>query len=67
MKVLPKNFYTMPEMARTTMDGPDLNELLLATSGEIIACGRIWNICSSHMGVGVYKVFLKEWSIDVNY
>lgn len=54
----------MPTLARTTMDNVDLKELLLATSGEIIACGKIWNICSNHLGAGVYKVFLKEWTVD---
>lgn len=64
MKTLPDNFYTTPEHAWTTMNMTDLKELLLNTGGEIIACGKIWNICSRNAGVGAYKVYLKEWSID---
>jgi len=64
MKVLPNNFYTMPNHARTTMDSAALKELMLSTGGEIIAGEKIWNICSRHIGAGAYKVYLKEWSID---
>jgi len=60
MKVLPTNFYTMPRWASTTMDKKDLKELLLSTSGCIIACGELYDIKNKHLGAGVYKVFLKR-------
>ena len=64
MKTLPNNFYTMPEWASTTMEESDLKEVMLATGGEILACGQLWNVCTNHLGAGVYKVFLKRWTID---
>jgi len=60
MKVLPRNFYTMPQWASATMDRKDLREILLETSGWIIACGEIYDIKNEHLGAEVYKVFLKR-------
>ena len=60
MKVLPRNFYTMPRWASMTMDRKDLKELLLSTSGWITACGEIYDIKNDHLGAEVYKVFLKR-------
>lgn len=60
MKVLPMPFYTMPTMASIVMDKKDLKELLLETSGTIIARGRMWDIKSKHIGAGVYKITLKR-------
>ena len=60
MKVLPMNFYTMPQYASMTMDRRDLKELLLSTNGWITACGEIYNIKTESLGAGVYKVFLKR-------
>ena len=59
MKAPPKNFYTMPGYASMAMDNKDLRELLLETSGWIIACGTIYDIKNESLGAGVYKVFLK--------
>ena len=60
MKTLPKNFYTMPTLAKMTMDTKDLKELLLETSGSVIACGVLCDIQTKHLGAGVYKVWLKR-------
>lgn len=60
MKVLPRNFYTMPHYASTVMDSKNLKELLLSTSGRIIACGSLYDIKSKSLGAGVYKVFLER-------
>ena len=60
MKVLPMNFYTMPHHASVTMDEKDLKELLLETSGWVIACGEIYDIRNEPLGAGVYRVFLKR-------
>jgi len=60
MKVLPDNFYTVPDIANTTMTRKDLKELLLTTNGKIISCGRLRTIKSKHIGAGVYFVTLGE-------
>ena len=59
MKTLPKTFYTMPELAHMTTDRKELKELLLNTGSDIIACGRLYDIVTKHLGAGVYKVSLK--------
>ena len=59
MKSLPKNFYTMPEWASMTIDKKELKELLLNTGSDIIACGRLYDIITKHLGAGVYKISLK--------
>ena len=59
MKTLPKNFYTMPKFASMTIDRKGLKELLLNTGDNIIACGRLYDIVTKHLGAGVYKVSLK--------
>jgi len=60
MKVLPNNFYALPDIAKTTMDRKDLKELLLETEGWVIACGRMYDIESKDIGAGVYRVRLKR-------
>jgi len=60
MKTLPTHFYTMPEIAHTTMDNKDLKELLLTTGSNIIACGRLYDIKTKPLGAGVYKIWLKR-------
>jgi hypothetical protein len=60
MKALPNNFYTMPTLAKATMDKKDLKELLLATDGCVIACGVLYDIKTKHLGAGVYKVWLSR-------
>ena len=58
MKTLPDMFYSMPATANTTMARKDLKELLLATEGRVMACGRLWEIKNKHLGAGVYRVKL---------
>ena len=60
MKTLPMNFYTMPVLASTVMDAKDLKELLLETGGDVIACGKRYDIQTKHLGAGVYKVWLSR-------
>ena len=60
MKTLPTQFYTMPELAHTTMDKKDLKELLLTVGSNIIACGKLYDIKTKHLGAGIYKVTLKR-------
>ena len=51
----------MPGLAHTTMDRKDLRELLLATGGQALSCGRLYDIKSKHLGAGVYRVTLERW------
>ena len=37
----------------------------MSTDGKIMACGYIWDIKSKHIGVGVYRVFLRESNIGL--
>jgi len=60
MNHLNNNFYTMPGLASKVMTTEQLRETLLATGGDILACGEIWDIKNEHLGAGVYKVFLKK-------
>jgi len=55
---IPDHFFTMPETAHTTVSFRQLREMLLAHEGTIIARGRLWDISHSHLGAGVYRVFL---------
>jgi len=50
----------MPGLASKVMTTEQLRETLLATGGDILACGEIWDIKNEHLGAGVYKVFLKK-------
>lgn len=56
---LSNNFYSMLALAKATMTRNQLKETLLATDGWVMACGRIWDIRSKHLGAGVYSVYLK--------
>lgn len=60
MKTLPRNFYTMPVFATTTMDTKDLKELLLETGSNIMACGVLYDIQTKYLGAGVYEVWLSR-------
>ena len=59
MNKLPNSFYVYPNLATTTMSSEDLKETLLSTDGTIIAHGRLREIRSESLGVGVYRVSLK--------
>ena len=61
MKTLPNVFYNMPTTAHTTMDRKDLKELLLETDGQVICCGRLYDIKAKSLGAGVYRVTLVKW------
>ena len=42
----------------TTMSKQDLHTVLLETGGNMLACGRLYNIVGKPLGAGVYKVSL---------
>jgi hypothetical protein len=52
--------WTMPGVGHTTMERKQLRAFLLATGGSILAQGRLWDIKSTHLGAGIYKVTTKR-------
>lgn len=64
MNYLTDDFYDAPEYARMTILSKQLKETLLHTEGAISVHGRMWNIVSKHLGVGVYKVSLERMFND---
>jgi len=42
----------------TTMTYEDLRAVLLSTGGNMLACGRLYDIVGKPLGAGVYKVTL---------
>ncbi len=60
MNHLSINAYSIPHIWNSTMTRKQLKETLLATDGEIFACGSKYYIKSKNLGAGVYKVWLKE-------
>lgn len=37
-----------------------LREIMLATGGNIVACGYVWDIKRKSLGAGVYNISLKR-------
>lgn len=64
MNYLNDEFYDDPEHAHMTIISKQLKETLLHTEGVILVHGRMWNIVSKHLGVGVYKVSLERMFND---
>jgi len=60
MKQLPDDFYNFPSTARITITGKELRELLLETEGQVVIQGRLKDIKSKHLGVGVYRVTVED-------
>jgi hypothetical protein len=56
--VLPDHFYTMPHAAHTTMTSAELRSILLNNDGMVMAAGKLWEVRSTHLGVGVHRVWL---------
>jgi hypothetical protein len=42
----------------TTMEHDDLKTVLMETGGNMLACGRLYDIVGKPIGAGVYKVTL---------
>ena len=58
---LPESFYTMnAAYVTTTLTKKQLRETLLATNGRIFNKGYFYNLCTKHLGAGVYKVWLEQ-------
>jgi hypothetical protein len=61
---LPQSFYTMnPDLCRTTLTSEQLRETLLATDGQIIAHGELFDLKTRHLGAGIYEVRLGRWKV----
>lgn len=56
---LPRSFYTVPGQGFTTMTRSELRETLLATDGQILARGNVWDVVAKHLGAGIYRVTLR--------
>ena len=52
------NFLASMSAGTTTMARKDLREMLLDTGGNMLACGRLYDIVAKDLGAGVYKVSL---------
>lgn len=48
----------MPDHGHTTVAHDDLKAILLETGGNMLACGRLYDIVGKPLGAGVYKVTL---------
>jgi len=60
MKQLPDDFYAYPNFANMTITRKELRELLLETEGQVVIQGRLKDIKSKHLGVGVYRVTVED-------
>lgn len=49
-----------PERARTSITTRVLQEIMLQTSGEMLAWSVSWDIKSKRLAPGVYKVWLEK-------
>lgn len=56
---LNENHYRNPGICKQAMSTRQLKETLLVTNGQVLACGRSWNIKSQKIGPGVYRVCLE--------
>jgi hypothetical protein len=56
--VLPDHFFTMPHAAHTMMTSAELRSILLNNNGMVMAAGKLWEVRSKHLGVGVHRVWL---------
>ena len=56
---LRRSFYVSPGQGHTTMTRAELRETLLATGGQVLARGNLWEVAAKHLGAGVYRVTLR--------
>lgn len=58
---LSDNFWTARlDLVRQTMTREQFRETLLATGGDVIVRGRLYDVQGKHMGAGLYQVTLHE-------
>lgn len=58
------SLWTMPGYATVTMKRKQLKEFLYATGGQILANGHLWDIKTTHLGLGVYNVTTIQRKFD---
>lgn len=56
---LPRSFYEIPGQGSVMMTRTALRDSLLATGGQILARGHLWDVVATHLGAGVYRVTLR--------
>lgn len=52
------NFLASCPIGHTTLLHDDVQSILLETGGNMLACGRLYDIVAKPIGAGVYKVSL---------
>ena len=58
--MLSRAFYTDPYNARQTVVTKDLQAIMMETTGEITAIGRLWVLNAKRLAPGVYLITAKE-------
>jgi hypothetical protein len=53
------NFLASCPEGTTTMERKEVRAMLMYTGGNMLACGRLYDIIAKDIGAGVYKVSLK--------
>jgi len=53
------NFLASMPVGTTTMERKEVKEMMLETGGNMLACGRLYDIVATNVGAGVYRVHLK--------
>lgn len=53
------NFLAACPVGSTTMSHKDTHEALMETGGNMLACGRLYDIVAKDIGASVYKITLK--------
>ena len=54
------DFLANMPVGHSTLESAQLKALLSKTGGTIISNGRLRDICSKHLGVGVHKVWTER-------
>lgn len=52
------NFLAGFPSGHTTMTSEDAKEMLVYTGGNMLACGRLYDIVARNIGAGVYRINL---------
>ena len=50
---------SIPMYGNTTMHKKDVQEMLLETGGNMLACGRLYNFVVKDIGADIYRVSLE--------
>ena len=54
------NFLAAMPSGHTTLKRNDVKNIMLETGGNMLACGRLYDIVAKPIGAGVYKVSLTQ-------